>query len=149
MTLLLRKNELKPWRDVFDLQNDLGRLFDLNFGRLASPVTSWAPALDLYEEKDDVVVKAELPGMEEKEVEISFERDTLTIRGEKKQEQEVKEDNYYHLERSYGKFQRSVVIPSHVDANAAKATFKNGVLEIRLPKKEEVKPRQIRIEASK
>lgn len=149
MTLILRKNEMKPWRDVFDFPTDLGRLLDFNFGRLASPVASWIPALDLYEEKDNVVVKAELPGMEEKEVEISFEQDTLTIRGEKKQEEEVKEDNYYHLERSYGKFQRSIVIPSHVDATVAKATFKNGVLEIRLPKKEEVKPRQIKIEAAK
>jgi HSP20 family protein len=90
-----------------------------------------------------------MPGMEEKDIDINLEKNTLTIRGEKKFENEVKEEDYYHIERSFGKFQRSLELPSTVDASAVKATYKNGILEIRLPKKEEAKPKQIKIDVQK
>jgi HSP20 family protein len=145
----LRRSELNPFKDFLDMQSEVNRFFDLNLGRLSTPTTSWVPAIDVYEDKDEVKVKAEVPGMEEKDIDLSLEGNILTLRGEKKFENEVKEEDYYRVERSFGKFQRSLELPSDVDANAVKATYKNGVLEIRLPKKEEIKPKQVKIEVEK
>jgi HSP20 family protein len=146
---VIRRAELDPLKDLLGIQNEMNRLFDFNLGRLSTPTSSWVPALDVFEDKDHVVVKAEMPGMEEKDIDINLEKNTLTIRGEKKFENEVKEEDYYHIERSFGKFQRSLELPSTVDASAVKATYKNGILEIRLPKKEEAKPKQIKIDVQK
>jgi len=103
------------------------------------------PTVDLYEEKDDIVVKAELPGMEKDNIEVNLSDDRLTIRGEKKKEEEIKKENYYRSERSYGSFIRTLELPTEVQADKVKANFKNGVLEIRLPKTEESKKKETKV----
>jgi HSP20 family protein len=104
-----------------------------------------APAVDLFEEKDDIVVKAELPGIEKDNIEVNVSDHHLTIKGEKKKEEEVKQENYYRCERSYGSFLRTLELPADVKADKVKAAFKNGVLEVRLPKTEEAKAKEIKI----
>jgi HSP20 family protein len=103
------------------------------------------PAVDVYEENDDVVVKAEIPGMGKDDIQVDLSDSKLTIRGEKKKEEEIKEENYHRTERSYGSFVRSLELPAEVKADAAKATFKNGVLEVRVPKTEAAKQRQVKV----
>ncbi|KAB2831966.1 MAG: Hsp20/alpha crystallin family protein, partial [Candidatus Brocadia sp.] len=106
---------------------------------------TWAPPLDLSETADKVTVKEEIPGMDPKEVDISIQGDTLIIKGEKKEEKEEKGKNYYRMERRYGSFARVVDLPASVDTNKVTAECKNGVLEITMQKKEEVKPKQISV----
>lgn len=103
------------------------------------------PPVDVYEEGDQVVVKTELPGLGKDDVELTLTEDTLTIRGEKKKEEEVKEEHYHRWERSYGSFMRTVELPVQVKGDEAKADFKNGVLTVRLPKTEEAKRKQVRV----
>ena len=149
---------LAPWRGFGDLtrwENEMDRMMENFFGRRGRPwwPERWlrdemvvrAPALDVFEEKDDIVVKAELPGMAKENIEVNLTDDLLTIKGEKKKEEEVKEENYYRSERSYGSFVRSVELPKAVHADKVKATFKNGVLEIRIPKTEEAKKKEIKV----
>lgn len=107
------------------------------------------PALDVFEKEDKFVVKAELPGMKEDDIDVSVVGDTLSIKGEKKTETEVKEEDYYRCERSYGTFYRSIPIPSNVDANKIEASFDDGVLEVALPKSAKVKPKKIAVSAKK
>ena len=123
---------LDPFRDLWDLQNE----------------TAWFPAVDVYEDKERLVIKAELPGLKQNEIDVSVEADVLTIKGEKKKETEVKEKNYYHLERAYGSFERRFNLPVNVDASKIKATYKDGILELALPKKEEAKPKQIKVDVN-
>jgi len=104
-----------------------------------------SPSVDIFEEKDDVVVKTELPGMTKKDIEVNISDDTITLSGEKKKEEKVEKKNYYHLERSYGSFSRSFRLPTDVQTDKAKASFKNGVLEIRIPKTEEAKKKTKKI----
>jgi len=142
-------SELSPW-------GNLDRMFeDFLEHRLRpfSPERWWpttgmeipTPSVDLYEEKDDIVVKAELPGMEKDNIEVNLSDNRLTIKGEKKKEEEVKKEGYYRSERSYGSFVRSLELPSEVQTDKIKAAFKNGVLEIRLPKTEEAKKRETKV----
>ncbi|MBI3989595.1 MAG: Hsp20/alpha crystallin family protein [candidate division NC10 bacterium] len=139
-----------PFADLFDFRREMDRLMDTFFGRTSTGLAqaAWAPAVDIYETKDALVVKAELPGVKPEEVEISIVGNTLTLKGERKQEAEVNEQGYYRLERSYGSFQRALELPSVVDANTVKATYKDGLLEIKLPKKEGAKPKEIKIEVA-
>lgn len=135
-----------PWREFFSIRDEIDRLFD-RF--LATPATAtaeftWSPSIDVYETDSELVVKAELPGMSSKDVDITLTDDSLTIKGEKKQSEEVKSDNYYRRESVYGAFQRTIPLPVPVKQNKVKATFKDGVLEIRLPK-EKVESRGIKI----
>jgi HSP20 family protein len=109
----------------------------------------WAPAIDVFEKEDKFVMKAELPGMKEEDIDISIVGDTLTIEGERKAESEVKEDDYYYCERSYGSFSRSIAIPSNVDAQKIEANYEDGVLEVSLPKTSKVKPKKISVSAKK
>jgi HSP20 family protein len=104
-----------------------------------------APAVDVFEEKDDIVVKAELPGIEKDNIEVNVSDHHLTIKGEKKKEEEVKQEDYYRCERSYGSFLRTLELPADVKADKVKAAFKDGVLEVRLPKTEEAKTKEIKI----
>jgi HSP20 family protein len=104
-----------------------------------------APVVDVFEEKDDIVVKAELPGIEKDNIEVNVSDHHLTIKGEKKKEEEVKQEDYYRCERSYGAFLRTLELPADVKADKVKAAFKDGVLEVRLPKTEEAKAREIKI----
>ncbi|HEX9879324.1 MAG TPA: Hsp20/alpha crystallin family protein, partial [Candidatus Binatia bacterium] len=103
------------------------------------------PAVDVFEDKGEIVAKADLPGIEKDEVEVNISDHRLTIRGEKKKEQETKEENYYYAERTYGSFSRTIELPKEVDTAKAKAIFKNGVLEVRIPKTEEAKRKETKI----
>ena len=103
------------------------------------------PSLDVFEEKDDIVVKADLPGMNKDEIEVTVTENVVTIKGEKKKEEEVKEKDYYRRERSYGSFVRSVELPSEVKSDQIKANFKDGVLEVRMPKTEEAKKKSVSV----
>jgi HSP20 family protein len=151
---------LAPWRPVIDLtrwEREMERMMDQFFDRRMRPwwPERWLskepmmevglPAIDLYEERDDVVVKAELPGMEKDNIEVNISDHILTIKGEKKKEEEIKEKNYYRSERAYGSFMRTVELPKDVHADKVRASFKNGVLEVRLPKTEEAKTREIKV----
>jgi len=139
----------RPFREVARLRNEMDRLWDDYFGpgrRALQPLEeAWLPAVDVAESPDKITVKAEIPGMEAKDIEISMVGDTLTIKGEKKAEREEKEENYHMVERSYGSFSRAMKLPATVEADKVEATYKNGVLTVVLPKKEEVKPKAIEI----
>jgi len=142
---------VSPWRLVRELE-EMTRGFDDFFGpsllpairrRLLSEEKDWVPALEVVEKDDRYVVKAELPGIKESDVELSVQDAVLTLKGEKKTEDDVKGDSYYWTERSYGRFSRTISVPSNVDAEKIAATYHDGVLEIDLPKVEEVKPKKI------
>ncbi len=141
----------KPFREVSRLRSEMDRLWDEYFGagrRGLQPLEeAWLPAVDVSESEDKITVKAEIPGLEAKDIDISMSGDTLTIKGEKKTETEEKEENYHVVERSYGSFRRAMKLPALVDADRVEATYKNGVLTVVLPKKEEVKPKAIEIKA--
>lgn len=143
-----------PYRDFRSLQDRLGRVLgstaaardreeELSLG-------AWLPPVDIAEDKDKIVLTAELPGFKEDQVQIQMEGNVLTIRGERKfkEKREGNGRNYHRVERAYGQFVRSFTLPSNVDRENIRAKFSNGLLEIELPKKEEAKPRQIRISAS-
>ncbi len=127
----------------------VGRLFDEFFndfpftGSLAEGKENWVPSVDILEKEGNIVLRAELPGMTEKEIELKIEGDTLILKGERKMESEDKKSNYHRIERSYGSFTRSFRLPDTVDSEKINADYKNGVLTITLPKKPEVKPREI------
>lgn len=141
----------RPFREVSRLRSEMDRLWDEYFGpgrRALRPLEEeWLPAVDVSETADKITVKAEIPGMEAKDIEISMVGDTLTIKGEKKAEREEKDENYHLVERSYGSFSRAMKLPAVVDSDKVEATYKNGVLTVVLPKKEEVKPKAIEIKA--
>jgi HSP20 family protein len=151
--------ELAPWRPFADLtrwERDMERMMDNFFDRRMRPwwperwfrtegMLTSAPVLDIYEDKDDLIVKAELPGLEKDNVEVNLSDHTLTIKGEKKKEEEIKEENYFRSERSYGSFLRTLELPKAVQADKVKASFKNGVLEVGLPKTEEAKTKEIKV----
>lgn len=136
-------------REVFnpfaELQDEVNRLFDISSARAGTEAV-WAPSLDIYEEEDSLVLKADLPGLKENEVDISIQGDTLLLRGERKQQSEVKEKGFYRCERVCGSFQRAVTLPYPVDDAKATATYKDGVLEVRLPKAEAAKQKRIKID---
>ena len=111
-------------------------------------MTTWAPAVDVYETEDELVIKADLPEVAEKDIDVQVENNMLTIRGERKFEQNVKEDNYLRVERSYGSFSRSFTLPNTVNSEAIQANYKDGVLKVVLPKRAESKPKQVKINVS-
>jgi len=112
---------------------------------LGGPEAYTAPMVDVYEDKDDIVVKAELPGMSKDDIEVNVTDHQLTLKGEKKKKEETKEDDYYRCERSFGSFSRVLDLPADVQTEKAKASFKDGLLEIRVPKTEEAKKKQIKV----
>jgi HSP20 family protein len=107
--------------------------------------STWAPAVDIYETENELVLAAEIPGLEEKDVEIKVEDNTLTLKGERKFEKETSKDNYHRIERSYGSFYRAFTLPNSVDAEKIQAEHENGVLKIIMPKRTELKPRTVKI----
>jgi len=107
----------------------------------------WSPAVDLIDKKDKLIAKVELPGVEKKDIKLSLNDSNLTIQGEIKKEEETKKEDYYYRERAYGNYSRTISLPTEVDKEKIKAKFKNGILEITIPKKPEVKPKEITIEA--
>ncbi|MBI2485698.1 MAG: Hsp20/alpha crystallin family protein [Deltaproteobacteria bacterium] len=143
-----------PWRDFGTLQDRINKMFDQTV-RTLYPETeeelergAWSPAVDIHENNDSFVVKADLPAVNKDDIQIDLKDNTLTLKGEKKFENKVSKDNYIRVERSYGTFVRSFTLPQNVDAEKIKATYKDGVLELTLPKKEEAKPKQIKVEVS-
>ncbi len=129
------------------LQEQVNRLFETSFkGRSDnSALTTWAPAVDIYETENELVVKADLPDINEKDLDVRIENNTLTVRGERKFEKKVEEENYLRVERTYGSFSRSFSLPNTVNSEAIKAVYKNGVLTVELPKRAESKPKQIKV----
>jgi HSP20 family protein len=146
-----QKSGSEPGFGLGRIRREIDRLFDDPFGFLA-PATSffegWTPAVDIYEDKDKYVVKAEVPGMKKEEIEVFLDGNTLNICGERKQEEEKREGDRYRSERFFGRFQRSVTVPAAVQGNKIEAGYKDGVLTVTLPKSEEAKPKQIQVNAS-
>jgi HSP20 family protein len=139
----------RPFRDMVSIQDEMNKLFDDFFGRpLVRPGWTegvWSPSVDVSEDKDNVIIKAEMPGVSKDDVKISVQDNVLTLKGEKKQEKEEKDKNYHRIERSYGSFCRSFQLPTTVKTDKIKASYKGGVLSVTLPKTEEVKPKEIPI----
>jgi len=147
--------ELVRWRPRRDLpvpQEDVDRAFERIFRTWMGPVSfsefSWNPTVDVAETSDEVVVKAEMPGMSKDDIDITVEDNQLILSGEKKQEQEEKDSNYYRVERSYGAFRRIFTLPARVDVATVKATYQDGVLTVRVPKAEAAKAKKIEIESN-
>jgi HSP20 family protein len=141
---------LRPFRDLEKMRREMDRSWDSFFEKSITKtgeVNEWLPSIDVAETKNDIEVKAEIPGMDPKDIDISLNNDILTIKGEKKQEKEEKEENYHLIERSYGKFIRSVRLPWEVKSDKIAAKYKDGVLKITLPKSEKAKAKEIKIKA--
>jgi len=129
-----------------DLRDEIDRLFEsplTELTRTSQLLSGWTPALDVFEEKDNFIVKAELPGMKKEDIEVSFQDGSLSISGERKSETQHNEAEVYRAERFFGRFQRTVTLPAAVAADKIKAAYKDGVLTVTLPKTEEAKPKQI------
>jgi HSP20 family protein len=139
-----------PFREVLTLQDRMNRLFGDAPSRWTEdePGGAWAPAVDIFEMGDDLVVRAELPGVQKDDIEVSVENGVLTIRGERRKEKELQEENVHRIERRYGSFVRSFTLPTTVSAEKIKATYKDGVLDLVLPKAEEAKPKKVMIQAA-
>jgi len=137
----------EPFRGATSLQDHVNRLFNDDFERRGeeSSLTAWAPAVDIYETEHELVVKADLPEIDPKDLDIRVENNILTIRGERKFEKRVNEDNYLRVERAYGSFARSFTLANTVNSDAIKADYQNGVLTLNIPKREEAKPKQIKV----
>lgn len=136
-----------PFGEFRTLPVRFGSLFGKDWD-LAPSTTAWNPAVDIFENDNEVVIKAELPGMAAKDIEVRLENNVLLLRGERHFEKEAKEENYYRVEREYGTFSRSFTLPAAVDGDKVKAEYKDGVLKIVLPKKEEKKAKPITIAAA-
>jgi len=145
-----------PWDEFRDMERRmeemmrhplLGARRPLAWWRTPSEELGWTPGVEMYEKGDKFVVKAELPGVKKEELDISVLGDTLTIKGERKTESEINDEDYYRCELCYGKFSRSVALPVAVDAGKVEANYENGILEVTLPKVEEAKPKKVEIKA--
>jgi len=142
-----------PWEDLERMEEemeDMVRTFSRHvpWSRLRERGNGWLPAVDMMERKDEIVVRADLPGLQEKDIEVSVQDGMLTLRGERKEEREEKDEDYYCCERVAGKFFRTLALPAGVDAEHVKATFKNGVLEVHIPRTKEAKAKRIEIKAA-
>jgi HSP20 family protein len=138
-----------PFREMRSLQDEVNRLFASTFNRGDNELMrgAWSPSVDIFENKDQIVLEAELPGMKPEDVNISIENNVLTIHGERKFEKKDEGDNFHRVERSYGSFTRSFTLPPTVSSENAQAEFENGLLRLTLAKREEAKPRRIEIKA--
>ena len=144
----------EPMRELDTLQTEMNRLFNTFFdeggnGQGSQAGRRWAPAVDLFEREDSLVLKADLPGLSEDDVQIEVRDNVLTVSGERRADFEDKQNGYYRVERAFGSFSRSLTLPEGVDAEAIQASFDNGVLEVTIPKPEQRKPRRIEIGSSK
>ena len=140
-------SRFEPFRGTSSLQEQINRLFNDVFERPGdeSNLTSWAPAVDIFETEHELVVKADLPDVDPKDLDIRVENNILSIRGERKFEKKVSEDKYLRVERAYGSFSRSFSLANSVNSEAIKADYQNGVLTLTVPKREEAKPKQIKV----
>ena len=139
------KREPRNGRGLINLRDEMNRMFGNFFDEHDQRENCWAPSVDIVDDDDKLMLSAEVPGVDKKDVKINIQNNILTIEGEKKQKNEINKDDHYRTERFYGKFCRSFTLPSDVDSENIKADFSNGILSITLPKSEKVKPRQIEI----
>lgn len=139
----------RPTRNLFTLHNDMGRVFDDFFRparhRAENHRWDWLPAVDVLEADNHIEIRAEVPGLSEKDIHVSVTDDVLTVRGKKRHESEDKENRYHRVERSYGRFERSFTLPKNLNTDDIKAAFKAGVLTVSVPKAEQAKPKEIPI----
>jgi len=140
-----------PFSELENLQKQMNQLFDFSLSRNPFNDTTllggqWAPAIDVYDSKDNLLIKADLPGLSKDEIEVSIQDNNLLLKGEKKKDKEINEENYFKTERFYGSFFRTIPLPSAVDSANVDAKYEDGVLTLTLPKKEESKPKQITID---
>jgi HSP20 family protein len=139
----------RPFRELARLEREMEDMFSrFPTWPWGERERGWAPAVDMVDRKDEIVLRADLPGLEEKDIEVTVQDSNVTIRGERKEETEEKKDDYYWCERSYGAFVRTLPLPTGIDADKVKATFKNGVLEVHLPKAKEAKGKKIEVKAA-
>lgn len=145
-------NRYDPFRDLRNLQEEVNRLFTGNMARAFDDEGiargAWSPSVDIYENKEQIVLEAELPGMKREDFDVSVENNVITLRGERHFEKKDDTDNYHRVERAYGSFTRSFTLPNTVTAEGATADYSNGVLRVSLPKREETKARRIEIKAT-
>jgi len=136
-----------PFKEISTLREEIDRLFDSFFGRQTSMATEgfWVPAIDVEETDSDYIVKAELPGLKKDDIKIAVTEDTLTISGERKMEKEEKGKTYHRIEMNYGKFERTIRFPSEVNPEKAKASYKDGILTVTIPKSEKTKAKELEI----
>lgn len=136
-----------PFRDLEALRENVNKLFQesMTTRREHAPIKAWAPVVDVLEDQDKIIVKAELPGMKKEAIEIELTGDTLTIKGERKFEDEENKEDYVRVERAYGQFQRSFTIGVPVKSDEVKASYKDGILEVIIPKAEETKPKKVEV----
>lgn len=143
----------EPFRDLLANRDPFNRLFNESFSRFFGDdelsTRPWAPAVDIYETPEDLVLKAELPGVNPNDLEVRVEDSTLYLKGQRKFESEVKEDNYHRIERAYGTFARTFALPNSIQSDKVSAEYKDGVLTLTLPKREEAKPKTIKVAVSK
>jgi HSP20 family protein len=137
-----------PFRDLARLQDEMSRVFDERLAPASAESMGWTPACDIFEDTDEVVIRAALAGVDPKNVDIRFENGTLTLRGERKMEKEDRKDNYHRVEMSYGAFTRTFSLPTTVDPEKIHAEAHNGVLVIHLPKRAEAKPKAIQVKVA-
>ncbi len=142
-----------PFKDLQGLQDRMNNLFSETTGRRTGRYEDlfggqWSPRVDIYETKEAFVVSAEVPGMDLKDLDLQIQENVLTLKGDRRFEREVEEDSYHRVERAYGTFQRSFALPKTVDQDNVKAGLKDGVLEVRIPKQERVKPKQVQVEVA-
>ena len=140
----------EPFRDI---QHEVNRLFDNFLGRPTAGASGtsgrvWMPVVDMYETNDDLILSFELPGVPEKDISLSITGDVLTVKGERQFSHQLNEDDYVHTERVYGRFERSIRLPMPVEAERVRATYRDGVLEVSLPKADQVRPKEIKIDVS-
>jgi HSP20 family protein len=139
-----------PFRDLISIQDRMNRLFEQTLSRSRGEegvsATTWTPAVDIYETADTIVMKAELPGVAREDIQIQINENTLTLKGERRFAKDVQEESYLRIERAYGNFHRSFTLPATVQQEKIRALFKDGVLELMLPKAEESKPKRISID---
>jgi HSP20 family protein len=146
MTMIARWD---PFRELNLITDRMNRLFQDTYGTQGRPeegiTANFVPAVDIYEDEHNVTVKMEVPGIDQKDIDVRLENNTLTVRGERKFDKDEKEENFHRIERRYGSFYRSFALPNTLDAEKVQADYDNGVLRIRLAKKAEAKPKQIKV----
>ena len=149
MTFLTRFERWDPFEEMTTLRNRMDRLWSRMSAEDTSAIADWSPVSDVIESKDEIVIKTELPGIDEKNVDVQIESGVLTIKGERNAEKETEEKGYRRVERSYGSFLRTFALPPSVEPERVSASFTNGLLEVHLPKKEDAKPRSIKVDVKK
>ncbi|MBE0447311.1 MAG: Hsp20/alpha crystallin family protein [Actinobacteria bacterium] len=137
-----------PWRELMRMQDELSKTFERVFGPERIPEAFWAPAADIYEKDNNIIVRMDLPEVRPEDVDVSIVNNTLRIRGERKHIEEVREENYYRKERRFGSFERTIELPIAVKTEEIDATYKEGVLQVTLPKAEEKKIKEIKVKAA-